>query len=680
MSRDRTKRNSTDKYFFQEKGDTLAQCLMDKVMQFQENAIRVGHYSQWIKNQRFYENKMFGNLSTDIVDAGAVGELKGLTYNHFRNVLRHMLNQLTAVTPAFDVSASNTEVASRRATSIGKDIVNYYFKVKRATNHSKKAAEKSLVHGDGYMIAEWNPTKGRDVRPDEQSSQMIKEGDFDISSKSALNVFFDYTLDDKEDWQWVIWRERENKYDLAANFPKYKKEILALDSFYETDRYWNEAGQKDDYELESDHIYKYVAYHIETATMKEGRHAIFLGSEEAPFLIHDSASLYGNELPLFPMSPADHIDSCFGFTEANVIRAPQEVINSAISSLVTNATAAGANNVWAPEGANLNVQEIVDGMNLITTASDKKPEVISFYKDLPGLKDLMQMSISTIETLSGQNAAVRGNVKDTPNLKSGVAIATVINMAQQYSQALEKSYLEMFEDLATFLLKTLRKVATSKRVIDIVGKMKATAAQSYVGDDLNGISRVIVDQTNPISKQPAGKIEIAMELLQMGKITPEKFFDVVNTGNLDSAVESDEKMLDFIASVKETLLEGKPVPPIPGINHQLYIKEIHSLLFDVQVIGNPENQELMKNVIQTIQQQLDILRNGDEISNLIYGGQSPTPQAVGPDEVSPSAGPPQEVPEGLRGVPGQDQDPNQPPPIEQPMRPPQGMRAPQGMA
>ena len=55
--------------------------------------------------------------------------------------------------------------------------------------------------------------------------------------------------------------------------------------------------------------------------MENGKHCIFLGSEEAPFMIYEGDSLYGEELPIFPMSPADYIDSCFGFTEANVHRA-----------------------------------------------------------------------------------------------------------------------------------------------------------------------------------------------------------------------------------------------------------------------------------------------------------------------------------------------------------------------
>jgi hypothetical protein len=182
--------------------------------------------------------------------------------------------------------------------------------------------------------------------------------------------------------------------------------------------------------------------------------------------------------------------------------------------------------------------------------------------------------------------------------------------------------------VTSFLLDTLKKVANTQRLIDISGKMSEAAVNSYTKKDLEGVSRVIVDQVNPLTKQPGGKIELAMELLKIGKIDAVQFFDVVNTGNLDVATESDERMLDFIASAKEKLMSGESIPPIPGINHQLYIKEIHSLLFDMEVLGNEQNQNILQNVLQTIQQQLDIMRNGDEIANLIYGGKQPVTPAV----------------------------------------------------
>jgi len=639
--------NQKKDYVFLKKGDDLASELSKKIVEFQEHIIRTGIYSQWRKNQKFYENDFYNVSKTnDIADAGAVGELKAASFNHFRNILRHMLNQLTAITPAFDVSAANTDVASRRAAKIGKDIVNYYFKVKRVSKYTKRGAEFALVYGDGYPICEWNPSIGKKVARGEDG-RLVREGDFDFTCASPYDVFFDSTLDDKDNLEWFQFRRKRNKYDLAKIFPKQAKKIIGLSPYYDTDLYKKTQEDGADRNVDSDYVYVYSMYHVSNNCLPNGKYCLYAGGESESFMLYEGDNLYGEKLPVFNLSPAKYLDSPFGFTEANLLRGPQEVINLMISAMVSNANALSVNNIWAPTGANLNIQEITDGLNYITTDSDKKPEVLSLYQDAPGLRDLLQLCNATMETLSAQNAVVRGNVQDAPNLKSGIAISTVMNMAQQYSQSLEKAYIEMFEDLATFLIETLQKVANTERMIDVTGKMQATSVNSFTRDDLDGISRVIVDQTNPITKQPAGKIEIAMELLKLGHITPERFFDVVNTGNLDVAVESDERMLDFVSSVKEKLIEGEEIPPIPGINHQLYIKEIHSLLYDTEILSNQENQMIMQNIVKTIQQQLDIMRNGDEIANLIYGGKSPTPTAISREEMQPEGGGEVQMPPSL---------------------------------
>lgn len=648
-----------DKYIFLEKGDKLAAALHEKVEDFQEYIISSGIYSQWRKNQLYYENDFYGaGKSHDIVDAGAIGELKASSFNHFRNILRHMLNQLTAITPAFDVSAANTDVASRRAAKIGKDIVNYYFKVKRASRYTKRGAEFALVYGDGFPVCEWNPTLGKPITADEKG-RTVHEGDFDFTTISPYDAFYDYSVDSKGELEWFIFRRKRNKYDLAKIFPRKAKRLVGLKPYYDEDLYKKRYDEQVDYGIDSDKIYTYSMYHKSNNILPNGKYMLYAGGGDDVFSLYEGDNLYVDKLPVFALSPSDYLDIPFGFTEANLLRGPQTIINLMITAMASNANALGTSNIWSPTGSNLDVQELTDGLNLITTDSDKKPEVLSLYQDVPGLKDLLMLCNSTMETLSGQNAVIRGNVQEAPNLKSGIAISTVINMAQQYSQALEKAYVEMFEDISTFMIDTLKKTASTERLIDVTGKMQATSVQSFTSEDLNGVSRVIVDQTNPITKQPAGKIEIAMELLKLGHITPEKFFDVVNTGNLDVAVESDERMLDFIAAAKEKLLDGGTIPPIPGINHQLYIKEIHSLLFDNEILDNPENQGIMQNIVTTIQQQLDILRNGDEIANLIYGGKSPTPMGVGPEEVNPNNMGPgempittgQEMPQGQEGLP-----------------------------
>ena len=129
------------KYVFDLTGDELVQELSRRVTACQDYIVNTGRARAWKKNRDFYENRMFGESEdVDIIDAGAVGEMKGLTFCHFRNIIRHMINGLTGNVPTFAVSALNTKVKSRRASEFGKQIVKYYHKVKRVRKPMSRQA------------------------------------------------------------------------------------------------------------------------------------------------------------------------------------------------------------------------------------------------------------------------------------------------------------------------------------------------------------------------------------------------------------------------------------------------------------------------------------------------------------------------------------------------------------
>lgn len=132
-----------------------------------------------------------------------------------------------------------------------------------------------------------------------------------------------------------------------------------------------------------------------------------------------------------------------------------------------------------------------------------------------------------------------------------------------------------------------------------------------------------------------------MELLKTGQINPSQFYEVVNTGNIDSSTESDDKLWDYINSVKDLLLEGREIPAIPGVNHQLLISEVQSLLEDVELITDQSRANVVKNISKLIQDHMTLMRNGDEISELIYGGKPPMPAQIPAQEVAGGGLPPQ---------------------------------------
>ena len=644
-------------YRFAKKKDELATEIIEAVYDFQDNAIDKGYAKGWIKNQDYIEGKFYESYpGDDIIDIGEQGEQKAMFFNEFRNFYTHTYNLVTANTPAFTVTAANTDIESKKSAQVAKRVVDHYHKVQGFESLINNSTKKGIGHGDGYLTIEWDPTIGDKIA--QVDGKFTYKGDFHGDVKTVWNVFFDYNKDSKKDWDWAIFRKKKNRFDLAATFPEKKDKILAINDFRNTDRYWQYLNNvQNDESKESDDIWVYSFYHKATPAVPKGVYAMVAGDDKnSQVMLYEGANgnFYKDKLPIFNIAPDEYMTECFGFTDLNSCRGPQELNNVILSSIATNAIAAGSQNIYAGQsGSNLDIQSTVDGMNFFY--ADVEPKVLDFYQENPGLFNIINTSKQFMETATGMNSVVRGDVAGAPNLKSGVAIATVINMAAQYSMGLVKSYNKMFEDVYTFMIDILKVVANEERLIEIVGKRRASDVEMFTKEDLSGVSRVVVQMVNPISKSPAGAMEIGMELLKMEAITIEQYFDIINTGNIDFATENLESLTDLITAYKDALLEGKPMPAVPGINSRLFMKEIQSVLtFDV--LTNPEKQNVLQNTLKLLNDQMEFVRNGDEVAEYIYGGQIPQPQPQGGNI-------PQVVNAG---------NPNQPKPAVQPAQPQAG--------
>lgn len=612
--------------------DELAKKLMEKVSGFQKYAMTSGIATAWNKNKDYYENRFFSKESNDIdiANIGEQGEILATGVGHFRNIVRHILNPIVSLPISYTVSAVNDSVESRRSTEIYRQVLEYYEKVKRYGKILNQTTEYAVVYGSGFYIKEWNPEMGKEVIGED--GRFRKEGDFDDEALSPFDVFYDFTRKGEQDW--YIFRRKKNKYDVAASFTGEKKEkIEKLESFFRTDDYYKGI----DTDFETDDIWVYSAYHKSTPACEGGRYVLFCGDKDGGIHLYDSKNIYGEKLPIFPMMPGKRLESGFGFTDVNLLRAPQMVYNDAMTSLYTNMQN-GLNDVWCPSGDEVDIEVLSSGRNL--WQSTTKPEVVQLMGDVSGLIAAMNFMNQQMETISAQNAVVRGNAGAAPNLKSGIAVQTVVSMGQQFSFGLQAERNSVFEDITMFMLDTLRNFADTDRLIDIVGVTGRNEVLEFTKQDLTGVSRVLVEQVNPILNTPAGRIEIAQEYMKLNPkdFTYNDFMEVANTGNLRSAVKSSMALNDYIAQVKQRLLEGEALQPIAGTNHVEVIKEVQGLLLNLTFSTDDENAEAVQNITNFISQSMEMMRKGDEIANLIYGGQAPTPMvpsAMQPNQPMP---------------------------------------------
>ena len=250
----------------------------------------------------------------------------------------------------------------------------------------------------------------------------------------------------------------------------------------------------------------------------------------------------------------------------------------------------------------------------------------------------LNMLIQAAETLSGVNSVTRGNPE--ASLKSGTALALVQSMSLQFISGIQNNYVKFIEQVGGAVINILQDYASTPKTISIVGKNNKYMLKEFTGQDINKISRVVVSVGNPLAKTTAGRVQMAEQLLQMGLITnPKQYIQIINTGEIESAFESDVNELMNIKRENEFMMEGKTVEADILDSHKEHILEHRTLISDPEL---RQDQELRQMVQAHIQEHITMLRTVDP-DLLLLCNQTPLQSPGVPQQAPPmqGMGPPQ---------------------------------------
>lgn len=542
-----------------------------------------------------------GHTASEVSYGGQQGELSLVKVNHLRNIVQHMLVMTTSTRPSMDARAINTDYKSLAQTVLANGILDYYLREKKLERYLRSATEYALVFGEGFVKLEWDSSLGEDYIEDEMG-KMVHTGDMRFSVHNPLDVVRDIYRPDNSDHDWLMVRHWKNRYELIAKYPELKDKIMAIDTKDRFDlryMYLNYA-----YIANSDLIPVYEFYHKRSDALPNGRIVAFL---EKDAIIYDGELPY-KDIPVYRIAASDFIGTPFGYTSAFDLLAMQDILDSLNSTIVTNQSTFGVQNVMVPQGHNLTVSQLAGGLNFIEyDPAAGKPEPLNLTMTPPEIFNYAQQIEKQMETISGVNSVARGNPE--ANLRSGNSLALIQSMAIQFNSGLQQSYAQLIEDVGTAIIKTLKDFASVERTAMLVGKNNRTYLRAFSGKDLDKIDRVVVDMGNPLAKTTAGKLEMANNLLQMGLIkTPDQYITVMKTGNLDAMLEGTQSELLYIKQENERMSDGSAPPVMITDNHPLHILEHKAVVSTVEARENPQ---VAAAVTKHLQDHINAMKNAD---------------------------------------------------------------------
>ncbi len=650
-----TKTINKDEYFAATDDPVkLADSMNVKITEWRTYCQSKGLLALWYqKLSNYYGISANGNMSQQMSPGGSEGELSLIKVNDLRTLLQEQLVLVTSQRPAGQAKAVNTDSASLKSSRIGTTIAEYYMSNIGLEAKFVQAVEQALLCDESFIDLFWDKEAGDPIAVDQE--EPVMSGDIMMRVHCAWNVARDPSaiIDDQK---WYILSYKANRYDLAAAYPKFYDDIIAMGQDQLPEIKMNKLNDG------TDMMYVHLLVHDRTAACPDGRYVLMAGD----LIVLDSVLPY-KDFPVERIAPADVIDGCIGYSASNDIMGLEQITDALHSIITSNNVTFGGQNIIGPSGAGLNITDVGKGMRYFEVA----PELVDKLKPLQLTKSAPE-TYQYINVITGKKERATGSssgalAQQASQGASGSAMALIDSKSIQYNSGIQRSYYRLLSGAMTKLIGILRAYADTPRVARIVGKSKAQGLKEfkYTGKDLNSISSIVYEMVNPVSQTQGGRLQMAQDLIKANLVkSPKQYISVVTTGNLDTLIENDEADELLLIEENEMLADGQQINVVMTEMHPEHIKSHMSVLSSPDAKADPK---LVNAVLDHINQHVQVWQNATASAPgvLMALGIPPLlspPGMAGPGSPIQGAAPPhppETAPSGPSQIAGGDQKPVQ---------------------
>jgi len=633
------------KYMFSEDADQLAPELLKKFKNF-GNYIESSNLERlWARAYQTY----YGNSNSsdyEIGRTGEQGEFSTITVNHARNLIKHIKAMVTQNRMNFDTIAENSDLSTRNTTIVANAILDQLFYEKRYEDKLVQLLELGLIMGTSFAAVEWEP--GSKLVDTDENGQPVWAGDTSVKILSPLEVLIEPFKFEYDTQNWVVFRELQNKFDVAAKYAPDDDElynsIVNLPPVQEI-QYFTKFYEKDEHT-----IYVYKMYHKPTPHMPQGRMMVFCDKD---IVLLDGANPY-DALPVFCFRPDIRYAGAYGHSPLFDLMPLQEALNVLDSAALTIADNFSVPNIVVSKASNLEATELSGGLRIIELDPDPEfpgggmPTPMKMPQISNDMTNLRAQYVADQERLSGINQVMRGTAAQTP--MSGTAIALSASMSQTYNSSVEREYINITEKIAFALLCLIHKFQSYEEILTDTGVANEFAVRSFKGQDLEGIRRVRVHLGNQLAKTLAGRLTIADNLLSQQQVTPDEYLEIIRSGSLNKQLETKTAEPGYIQLENEQLAKGEHPVMNALDNHVKHIEAHKALLFRPEV---RQTESVLATILEHIsehtQQMLEMSVSNPTMLSIALGMPITLPAPHPSSGVNPA---PEDMGGANAGIPG----------------------------
>lgn len=555
--------DSTTTYWATLKGSDLASAIKDKEEAYFQTARNRGLLALWIIAYAAHH----GLTPEDLRDfatqqIGFTGnELENLRFhiNLVRSYARQQTTLALGEEPAFKAMVVNSDHRSQAKAEVVDRILNGFYR-RYCAPHDEEVGESDGVFGAGGTHTRWDFEAGDNMKVPQPIPLPTGEVlDHYVTKKSGApydTVVYPWACVQETrhggDHLWHVIRENESKWNVIATFPHLKDAILNV-SVGEDQYDFGTLFRLEDLEIANkDRITVKHFYHARCAAMPEGRYTILYED----VILYDGPCPTRRGMPYAEMCSGKFIETTLGYADIWDLIAIQQALNQVNSDELQNYAAFGRQSIGIEKGTEVNIDAIVKGTAFYVPQGGSMPkavQLVSIPETLPNLKEYLHKQLDTI---SGQNAASRGD--PDPNVRSGEMQALNHSIAISYQSFRQKAARRYRIRKAEILVDMVDRYAETPFFVEVVGVEQRSYVAEYTRDDLSGIERITIDQVSPMMQSIAGRLQVYQQLITIED--PQlraAAYEFITTGNTTAFMAQDRAIDLCIRRENEDLVTGE---------------------------------------------------------------------------------------------------------------------------
>jgi hypothetical protein len=523
-------------------------------------------------------------------------ELLRFHLNLIRPYIRHQTSLALGEPAAFKALVSNSDHRSFAKSVLTDKIINSLYK-RYSAPLDMDAAEGDGVFGLGATHYRWDFLGGDDMKVprDIQLEDGTTAQHFSIekSGEPIVTVVYPWALVQEPrvagEHQWRMVRELDNRWNLIANFPAKRDELLAVKTDYDRYDFGTLFRLEELYYSSKDQLTVKHFYHRRCAAVPEGRYVMMAGD----VILWDGPCPRKRGLPIAVMQSGRFIESTFGYADAWDLIAIQQALNQVNSDEMQNYATFGRQSIAIEKGTEVTLDALAQGTAFYVPPNAQMPKAVQLAAVPATLPDLKSYLHKMLDTVSGQNAASRGD--PDPNVRSGEMNALLDSIAIRYQSFRQDAARKFRIDGAQIILDLITRYGETPFLVDIAGIEQRSYVAEFTKEDLSGVQRVDIEQISPLMQSTAGRLQIATALRNMPDEDRAATYEMVTTGNTTRWLKTENSAEMLIRKENERLVTGEGlVPVMPGDNPFKHWPLHNAMLEQLMAADVPDLEAIMR--------------------------------------------------------------------------------------